>query len=78
MSNDLKDFLLFLCAFVAGMFVFVAIAMFVVVMPVEWTQCRNYEKATGRPTKYEGLNCYVQDKQGDWYRLDELVHRRAR
>lgn len=39
-------------------------------------QCSRYEAVTGKPTRYEGLSCYVQDT-GNWYAWDEYKHRLA-
>lgn len=41
---------------------------------VEWYQCYTYETATGMPTKYTGLRCYVQDG-GRWYSWEEYQPR---
>ena len=37
-------------------------------------QCSKYEAVTGKPTRYEGLSCYVQDT-GSWYVWAEYKHR---
>lgn len=39
-------------------------------------QCTKYETVTGRPTRYDGLACYVQDG-GAWYAWAEYKHRLA-
>ena len=41
---------------------------------LEMYQCSKYESVTGRPTRYEGLSCYVQD-EGTWYMWSEYKNR---
>ena len=43
---------------------------------LEAYQCVKYESVTGKPTRYEGLSCYVQDT-GNWYAWTEYQHRLA-
>jgi len=43
---------------------------------LEHYQCGKYESVTGKPTRYEGLSCYVQDT-GNWYAWTEYQHRLA-
>lgn len=43
---------------------------------LEHYQCGEYESVTGKPTRYEGMSCYVQDT-GNWYAWAEYKHRLA-
>lgn len=41
---------------------------------MEAYQCNVYQGVTGKPTKYEGLSCFVQDG-GNWYAWTEYKYR---
>jgi len=60
----------------AGLMVLVFTVLISMFTVLEVYQCAKYETVTSKPTRYEGLACYVQDK-GEWYSWTEYKHRLA-
>jgi hypothetical protein len=61
----------------AAVLIAAVLALFVsLILLVDSWQCAKYEEATGKPTKYSGAMCYVQDG-GKWYAWAEYKHRLA-
>lgn len=61
-------------AVIGAMFGAVFSVVIGVISVLEAYQCGKYEAVTGKPTRYEGLTCYVQDK-AEWYSWAEYKHR---
>jgi hypothetical protein len=72
----MRDFFEFLGvgACVCGALVTLFLLLFGLIAVVEWHQCGSYEKVTAKPTKYEGLRCYVEHN-GVWYSWEEYKPR---
>lgn len=73
MRDFLEDAGLPLLCIVGAMVVFFS-AIIGIFTTLEMYQCSKYESVTGRPTRYEGLSCYVQD-EGTWYMWSEYKNR---
>lgn len=71
----LDDYFLPLLFFVVAVLTVFAVALGLSTT-LEHYQCGKYESVTGKPTRYEGMSCYVQDT-GNWYAWTEYKHRLA-
>ncbi len=49
---------------------------FVAVTGLDQYNCQGYSTATGKPTKYLAMECYIKDG-GEWYAWNEYKYRLA-
>ena len=73
--EDLKEFAkVFGCILICAAMVLIAVVGAMAV--AESYKCNAYQSVTGRATKYEAMECYVQDG-GSWYAWTEYKYRLA-
>lgn len=65
----MKDFLGLVALIVVPLAAILGLAM-----AGEAYQCSRYEAVTGKPTRYSGAQCFINDK-GEWFAWDEYKNR---
>lgn len=66
-----KEFFLFLTGIVLMGAALGLLAFALTWAEADW-RCSSYQKATGRPAKLVGLDCFVEVAPGDWHAYSEL------
>ena len=75
-KQDFIDAAKFVGIFAVGITAIITACMIPVYIADRW-DCSAYEYATGRDTKYAGLQCYVLDDTGKYRAMDEMKIRNA-